>query len=480
MNGDRTLTRLSALELVDGFRAKRFSPVEVTDAALGLLDTIDGNLNSFCYRDDETARAMAAESEARWTRGEPLGPVDGVPVSIKDVLRVKGWPTRLGSKTVEAKQDWNDDAPSVQRMREAGAVFLGVTTTPEMGWKGVTDCLLYGTTRNPWSIRLTPGGSSGGAAAAVACGVGPLAFGTDGGGSVRIPAGFCGIVALKPSFGRIAAWPPGLYGTLSHVGPMSRTVRDTALMLNVIGKPDSRDSWSLADDDIDYLASCEGGLKGLKIAYSPDLGYVRVDPEIAKLADKAVEGLASLGAEVERIDLDIPKPEEAFRIIWYSSAATVLRGESKARRRFVDFGLSTIAAEGETYTAVELADAERARGRYAGQMAALFDTYDLLVTPTLPIPAFEAGLEVPRDWPHDRWYTWTPFTYPFNMTRQPALTVPCGFTADGLPAGLQIVGPFQADARVLQAGAAYQDAFSTLDRWPMAGLSEVKIMGQEL
>jgi aspartyl-tRNA(Asn)/glutamyl-tRNA(Gln) amidotransferase subunit A len=465
------LHRLSACDLIVGYRAKEISPVEVARDVLARMDEVDGNLDAFCHRDDEMVLQSAEESENRWARGEPLGPVDGVPTSVKDVLRIKGWPTRLGSKTVDAKQPWDVDAPSVARMRESGAVFIGMTTTPEFGWKGVTDGPLHGSTRNPWNLRMTPGGSSGGAAAAIATGVGPLAFGTDGGGSVRIPAGFCGIVGLKPTFGRVAAWPPGLFGTLSHIGPMSRTVRDSALMLDVIGKPDSSDAWALPDDGTNYLEACEGGIEGLRIAYSPDLGYIRCDPEIAALVDKAVEGLSSLGATVERIDLDIPKPEEAFRVIWYSAAATAIRAESKTRRRFLDHGLVKIAEEGERFSAVDLVEAERARGRYCGQIAALFERYDLMATPTLPIPAFEVGLEVPQGWPHDRWFTWTPFTYPFNMTRQPALSVPCGFTEAGLPAGLQLIGPLQSDALVLRAGTAFQDAFSTLDVWPTAGRS---------
>jgi aspartyl-tRNA(Asn)/glutamyl-tRNA(Gln) amidotransferase subunit A len=357
------LHRLSAVDLLGGYRKKTFSPVEVAKDVLARMDEVDGNLGAFCHREDDAVLEWARESEERWMRGEPLGAVDGVPTSVKDVLRVKGWPTRLGSKTVDAKQDWNVDAPSVQRMREAGAVFIGMTTTPEFGWKGVTDGPLHGTTRNPWNLRMTPGGSSGGAAAAVATGVGPLAFGTDGGGSVRIPAGFCGIVGLKPTFGRVAAWPPGLFGTLSHVGPMSRTVRDCALMLDVIGKPDSRDAWALADDGVNYLQACEGGIRGLHIAYSPDLGYIRSDPEIAALVDKAVEGLRDLGATVERIDLDIPKPEEAFRVIWYSAAATAIRAESRTRRRFLDHGLVKIAEEGERFTAVSTCWSRR-RCRY--------------------------------------------------------------------------------------------------------------------
>jgi len=465
------LWRLSACDLVDGYRAGRFSPVEVTEAVLARMAHIDGNLEAFCHRDDETVRRLARESEARWLAGTPAGPVDGVPVSVKDVLRLQGWPTRYGSKTVDAKGPWLEDSPSVAAMRAGGAVFLGMTKTPELGWKGVTDGPLYGSTRNPWNIRMTAGGSSGGAAAAVAAGMGPLAFGTDGGGSVRIPAGFCGIVGLKPSFGRVPVWPASAFGTLSHVGPMARTVRDAALMLDVIGHPDSRDSWSLPEAGRSAMEDVEGGIRGLRIAWSPDLGYVRVDPDIAALVARAVAALADLGAEVEEIDPPADKPEEAFRTLWYAGAAAAIRTESRARRRFLDHGLVAIAEEGERLRAVDVVEAEKARGRYALAMGAVLDRHDVLVTPTLPIPAFEVGLEVPRDWAYDRWFTWTPFTYPFNLTRQPALTVPCGFTAAGLPAGLQIVGRVGDDHRVLRAGAAFQDACPTLDRWPASGRS---------
>ena len=465
------LTRLSAVDLVEGYRRRDLSPVDVAEAVLERLDEVDGNLNAFCHRDDEAFRNGAKESEDRWMKGEPLGPLDGVPTSVKDVLRIKGWPTRLGSKTVEVKQDWNQDAPSVARLREAGALFIGMTATPEMGWKGVTDSPLYGSTRNPWNLRMTPGGSSGGAAAAVACGVGPLALGTDGGGSVRIPASFCGIVGLKPTFGRVAAWPPGIFGTLSHVGPMARTVRDAALLLNVIGKPDSRDPWSLADDGIDCLEETKEPVQGLRVAYSPDLGHVRVDPEVSGLVDEAVRGLSGIGMAVEEIEFDVPKAEETFRVLWYAAAAAAIRTQSKNRRRFLDYGLARIAAEGERLKAIDLVEAERERARYALGIGALFERFDLLVTPTLPIAPFEVGLEVPAGWPHERWYTWTPFTWPFNLTRQPALTVPCGFTEQGLPVGLQIVARRQADHFVLRAGAAFQEAYPALDRWPTAGRS---------
>lgn len=463
------LYRLTALDLVRHYEARELSPVDVADAVLARLDEVDGNLNAFCHRDDEAFREAAARSEERWVKGAPLGPLDGVPTSVKEVLRLRDWPTRMGSKAVDARQPWTDDAPAVARLRESGALFIGMTTTPEMGWKGVTDSPLHGQTRNPWNLRMTPGGSSGGAAAAVACGVGPLALGTDGGGSVRIPASFCGIVGLKPTFGRVAAWPPGLYGTLSHVGPMARTVNDAALLLDVIGKPDARDPWSLAESGVDHLAETQRSVTGLRVAYSRDLGHIRVTPEVAETVDQAVRGLGDLGMEVETIEFDVPKAEEAFRTLWYAAAAAAIRTQSRHRRRFLDYGLTRIAAEGETIRAVDLVEAERARMRYSANVGTLLERFDLLVTPTLPIAAFEVGREIPSGWPHERWYTWTPFTWPFNLTGQPALSVPCGFTAEGLPVGLQIVGRRQADALVLRAGAAYQERFPTLSSWPTAG-----------
>ncbi len=463
------LHQLTALDLVRHYRAGELSPVEVADAVLARLEEVDGNLNAFCHRDDEAFRAAAVASEERWVAGAPLGALDGVPTSVKDVLRIRGWPTRMGSKAVDAKQSWTADAPAVARLRESGALFIGMTTTPEMGWKGVTDSPLYGQTRNPWNLRMTPGGSSGGAAAAVACGVGPLALGTDGGGSVRIPASFCGIVGFKPTFGRVAAWPPGLYGTLSHVGPMARTVSDAALLLDVIGKPDPRDPWSLADDGIEHLTETRCAVNGLKVAYSRDLGHIRVAHAVGEVVDQAVRRLGDLGMEIEEIDFDVPKAEEAFRTLWYAAAAAAIRTQSRHRRRFLDYGLTKVAAEGEDFRAVDIVEAERARMRYSADVGALLERFDLLVTPTLPICAFEVGLEVPSGWPHERWYTWTPFTWPFNLTGQPALSVPCGFTADGLPVGLQIVARRQADALVLRAGAAYQERFPTLSSWPTAG-----------
>ncbi len=288
------LAYASASELVAAYRAGRVSPLEATRAALDRIAAHDGRVNAYCLVDEDGALAAARESEARWARGEPRGLVDGVPTSIKDVLLSRGWPTLRGSKTIDADQAWDEDAPSVARMRAHGAVFLGKTTTPEIGWKGVTDSPLCGITRNPWNLERTPGGSSGGASAALAAGMGPLAFGSDAGGSIRIPACFAGVFGLKPSYGRVPAYPASPFASLAHVGPMARSVADAALMLTVIAEPDTRDWLALPYDARDYRDGLDDGVAGLRVAFSPTLGYVRVDPEIAEAVAAAAR--ASIAA----------------------------------------------------------------------------------------------------------------------------------------------------------------------------------------
>ena len=275
------LLKLSAVDLLDLYRTKRLSPVEVTRAALQHIEVLNPVLNAFCFVAPD-ALATAAASEARWMAGEPMGPLDGVPVSIKDILLTRGWPTLRGSKTVDPAGPWTDDAPAVARLRESGAVLIGKNTTPEFGWKGVTDSPLTGITRNPWDPAKTPGGSSGGGAAAVASGMCPLTLGTDGGGSIRIPCAFCGLPGLKPTFGLVPAWPASPFGPVSHVGPMARTVADLALMLDVIAAPDARDWQQLPPAARSFGAGLEDGVAGLRIAFSPELGFAAVDPEIGR------------------------------------------------------------------------------------------------------------------------------------------------------------------------------------------------------
>ncbi len=451
------LCALSAAELVELFRKHAVSPMEVANAVLKRIEQINSKLNAFNLV-SEKAVEEAKASEARWMRGEPKGLLDGVPVSIKDILLTKGWPTLRGSKTVDAKGPWNDDAPCVARLREHGAVLVGKTTTPEFGWKGVTDSPLTGITRNPWNPAKTPGGSSGGAAAAVAAGIGPLAVGTDGGGSIRIPCSFTGLFGIKPSFGRVPAWPLSPFGTVAHVGPITRTVSDAALMLNVLALPDARDWHALPYDARDYRTGLEQGVRDLRVAWSPDLGYAEVDAEVAALVSKAVRIFEELGAKVEERNPGFENPEPIFRTHWFSGAAFLLKDFSREKKKLVDPGLVEVAAQGAKITAMEILDAQMKRGALGAQMNLFYRDYDLLVTPTLAVAAFDVGQEYPGAAKGKRWTDWTPFTYPFNLTQQPAASIPCGFTKAGLPVGLHIVGPRYADALVLRAARAFETA----------------------
>jgi aspartyl-tRNA(Asn)/glutamyl-tRNA(Gln) amidotransferase subunit A len=354
----------------------------------------------------------------------------------------------------------------VAALHRHGYVPLGKTTTPEFGWKGVTDSPLHGATGNPWDPSKTAGGSSGGSAVAVALGQGPLALGTDAGGSVRIPAGFCGIVGFKPTYGEIPHWPAPPYGTLAHPGPMTRTVDDCALMMNVLTESDPRDCQALPRRDIDYREGLDTGVEGLRIAYSPTLGYADVDPEIEQAVENAVQTLEDLGAHVVRKDPGFTDPLAAFSHLFYGGVANAVRDFSQRKRDLMDRNLVQVADKAAQRSMLDYLGANNERIAVAERMARFHTRFDLLITPALPITAFGLNREVPADWPSTRWPTWTPFSYPFNMTGQPALSVPCGFASNGLPIGLQIVGARFDDRTVLRAGKTYQQAAPLTDRWP--------------
>ncbi|MCX5043674.1 amidase [Aldersonia sp. NBC_00410] len=447
----------TATELVAGYRHGDVSPVEATESVLDRIGKGDQVLNAFTLADAEAALPAARESERRWRTGQPASPLDGVPTSIKDLLLTRGWPTQRGSKSVDPNQDWPVDSPAVARLREGGAVLVGKTTTPELGWKGVTDNPLTGITRNPWNPARTSGGSSGGGAAAVAAGMGPLAVGTDGGGSVRIPGSFCGVVGFKATYGTVPIYPPSPFGTLAHVGPMTRTVADTALMLDVVTGPDSRDWSALATPTAPFRFALDTPLTGLRVAFSADLGHVAVDPEVADLVARAVEVLGELGAQIETVDPGFDDPVWAFECLWFAGAAKATEHLTDGQRAELDPELAKACEQGRSYSAQDYLEATARRMNLGVQMGAFHEQYDLLVTPTMPIVAFEAGRDVPEGSSAKWWTGWTPFTYPFNLTQQPAITVPCGFTATGLPVGLQFVGPRHADVRVLNAAKAYED-----------------------
>jgi aspartyl-tRNA(Asn)/glutamyl-tRNA(Gln) amidotransferase subunit A len=452
------LCYMPAVDLVAAYRAGKLSPVEVTQALLTRIAAINPKVNAYNLVDEDSALRDAKASEARWKAGQPLGPIDGVPASIKDIILTKGWPTLRGSKTVDPNQDWNEDAPVTARLREAGCVILGKTTSPEFGWKGVTDSPLTGITRNPWNTDLTPGGSSGGASAQVAAGLGQLAVGTDGGGSIRIPAGFTGIAGLKPSFGRVPAAPLSPFGTVAHLGPMTKTVRDAALMLREMARPDARDWFALPYQDVDYAAKLNEGVKGLKIAYSPTLGFARVDPEILAAVDVAAKQFAALGASVEQVDPGFADPLEIFHVHWFLGAYNATMALSPEKFAMLDPGLQKTVEAGAKITTKQYLQAQNERGRLGVQMRQFHEKYDLLLTPSLAVLPFTAGRVAPESMGDAYWTEWTPFTYPFNLTQQPGLAIPCGVSKSGLPISLQLVGPMHGDALVLRAGAAYEAA----------------------
>ncbi|WP_036537654.1 amidase [Oceanobacter kriegii] len=423
------------------------SPVEATKAALARIETCNSSVNAYCHIAEESALESARKSEQRWLAKAPLSPIDGVPSSIKDLTKVAGMPLRSGSLTSNTELA-KENAPFTERMQEAGAVILGKTTTPEFGWKGVTDSRLTGITTNPWDTRRTAGGSSGGAAAAAALNMGVLHQGSDAGGSIRIPGGFCGVFGIKPTFGFVPQWPASAMTTLSHLGPMTRTVSDSLLMMDAVAHPDVRDWYSDRRFNGNWADIPERTFNNLKVAYSPTLGYVQVDPAVRQCIDAAVARLAELGAQVEEIDPGFKDPAEVFSTLWFAGAGKVISGMNEAERELLDPGFRHIAEQGMRIDIVDYMRAVDARAELGMHMQQFHQQYDLLVTPTLPITAFEAGRDTAKD-QQTYWMEWTQFSYPFNLTQQPAATLPCG-QVDGLPVGLHVIAAKGNDALVLK------------------------------
>jgi aspartyl-tRNA(Asn)/glutamyl-tRNA(Gln) amidotransferase subunit A len=446
---------LSATELLSAYRARALSPVEVTAATLDRIDRLNPGLNAFITVTHERAMADARAAEAAYARGD-AGSLAGVPISIKDLTPTKGIRTTRGSKvTADAVPDF--DGVYVERTTAAGAVMIGKTNTPEAGWKGETSNPLVGSTHNPWRKGLTPGGSSGGGSAAVAMGLGPLAQGSDGAGSIRIPAGFSGIVGHKPSYGLVPHYPISAVADLAHLGPMTRTVRDAALLMNATAGADARDrlSWS---SGIDYVAALDRPLPRLKIAWSADLGYAPTDPEVVAIAERAARRFIELGHTLDAAHPAATDPWEILDILWSTGMNGLHPDGFDAIRDQIDPGRVAMMEAGRNRTAPQIGQAPFKRAAYHKAVVDFFDQWDLLLTPTLPCKPFPVGLHNPPEIAGKpmTYLGWTAFTYPFNLTGNPAISVPAGFTSDGLPVGLQIVGRFQRDDTVLQAAAAFE------------------------
>lgn len=445
------LTTLTATQALARFRAGSLSPELLIDDCLARIERDNPKVNAFTCVNGEQARHLAAESARRWQTGKPYGPLDGVPITIKDLTLTKGLPTRLGSTTTAPDGPWDTDAPISHHLRNAGAILIGKTTSPEFGWKGVTDNPLHGITLNPWNPALTSGGSSGGAGAAAALNLGLLHQGSDAGGSIRIPCSFTGTFGIKPTFGWVPQWPASAMSTLSHLGPMTRTAADSALMLSVMAQPDTRDGYSGNPSAPNWLTPPPADLSGWRIAFSADLGYVDVAPDIAQRVEEAVAHFEALGAIVERVDPGFSSPLKTFNTLWFAGATQSLERLDEQQLAALDPGFLDIARRGQDVSLSDYLAARRERSELTAQMAAFHQRYDLLVTPTMPIAPFAAGHNVPPGKAFQDWMDWTPFSYPFNLTQQPAASLPCGLDNQGLPVGLHLVAGKYQDLKVLHA-----------------------------
>ncbi len=464
------LAYMPATELVQAIRTRQVSSVEITEHFLQRIDRLDPRLNAYLTLCSDQALADARIADDIVARGWATGPLHGVPISIKDLELTKGVTSTMGSALFRDRVP-DIDSIVVERVEAAGAIILGKTNTPEFGQSGTTENEIGDPCRNPWNTGRTPGGSSGGAGAALAAGLCTIATGSDGGGSIRIPAAFSGVFGIKPTQHRVPRF--GGYGRpaanhFSQSGPMSRTVADTALLLQVLAGPDSRDPNSIKETPPDFSAGLGRGVEGMRIAWSLDYGYAGVDPEVAEITARAAQVFEELGATVEDAPLRLEDPFESFFDV-FATASYTSYGHMLEEHRddFSQPGLYSL----EHGARVDGARVSRALHRVdvlGRLMEDFFDTYDLLLTPTMPVPAFEigqrptviGGKEVDPNW------GFLPFTYPINMTGQTASSVPCGFSSDGLPIGLHIIGPRRSEARVLQASAAFERARPWADKVP--------------
>ena len=453
-----------AVELAEMIRAKQLSPVEVADAFLERLEAVNSALNAFVTTHEDVTRGRAKEAEAAVMRGDALGPLHGVPISLKDANATKGIRTTSGSRVLEDYVP-DYDAPLVKRLNDAGAVSLGKTNLPEFGWLATTDNALFGKTNNPWNTDYTPSGSSGGAASACAAGLGPIAMGSDGGGSIRHPASFCGLFGIKTTFGLIPRDPTVAgWRTLSHNGPLTRTVADAALALDVLVDHEPTDTSSFAIPKQDFLKNLQRDIKGTRVAYSTDLGHAEVEPQVKERFEEGLKAFEDLGCELVESDINL---EDARKIFQMTMFVEIVAGELQYIREDgtsdLDPDLHRFVTKRKDIAAQEYMAAQARRDAMYRRVLGVFEDCDLLLTPTMAIPPFKhprTMAEYPRHVNGIDVSTsgWHPFTFPFNLTHQPAATVPCGFDRDGLPIGLQIVGRKSEDLRVMQAAAQYEQA----------------------
>ncbi len=447
---------LPAEDLLAGYARGSLTPLDALNAIGERITRLNPGINAFVTM-NQGAEAEAAASTARWQAGRPNGPLDGVPVTIKDLVDVAGFPTRRGSKLSDPAPV-RADAPLVMGLRAAGAIVMGKTTTTEFGWKTPGDSPLNGITRNPWNTQFTPGGSSSGAGAAAAAGFGPLHVGTDAGGSIRIPAAWCGVVGLKPSFGRVPQWPLGAFAPVAVAGPMTRTVRDCALMLSAMARFDLRDPYALPDDNRDWRDGIEDGVAEFRVAILRNPGFpAPVDPDSQEAVDQAAQFLTEAGADVEEADPGLPDMRALFSRIWGVALTRLVNTYPEAARGQLDPGLLDVAARNSGATALDMIDYEAARLQASNAMAQFHRRYDLVLCPSVPNQALLAD-DPTTDPVEALWTRWAPWTCAFNLTRQPAIAIPMGFAANGMPRSVQIAAPMYRDDLALRAARTLEHA----------------------
>ncbi len=461
---DEKICWMSALELTEAYAKGKISPVDALEAILERAKRYNPELNAIVTPTETDARATARKAERDIKAGKKVGPLSGVPITIKDLVWTKGVRTTFGSKLYENFVP-DEDAVLVERLKNAGAVIIGKTNVPEFGLIAYTDNLIFGPTHNPWDKTKTSGGSSGGAAAAVAAGMGPIAHGNDGGGSIRIPASFCGVYGIKPSFGRVPDYPGlTMWETMNSDGPITRTVSDAALMLDVMSGPDERDRFSLPVTGEHYLENVGKGVAGAKVAYTPNLGYAAVDVDVENITRKAAFAFEMLECEVTEIKPDLINMEnDLITSIVAKTVTTNAKRFEEWKKILYPYYSSFLALE-PTLKSRDIVQIEYKREELWKKMRKIFGQYDFLLTPVTAVAAFEIGKSGPV-FPSKIAgrgvgpIGWMPFTYPFNFTGQPAASIPCGFTARGLPIGLQVVGRRYDDLGVLKASRAYEKRF---------------------
>ena len=461
---------LPAWEMKEKIESQELSSTEITETIIERIEKINPIINAYCTTTFDLARTMAKEADERVKKGEKIGLLNGIPTSIKDLNQIKGVRTTFGSKIYENNIP-EEDGVAIARLRKEGCVFIGKTNTPEFGFKGVTDNLIFGATKNPWNLGRTPGGSSGGAASAAASGMSPLAQGSDGGGSIRHPAGLCGIFGHKPSFGRVPRYPREFIAAhdLSVVGPIVRYVKDAALMLDAMKGPFMKEMFMLPRDDTSYYEVIDDRPNKLKIGYTIDLGFAKfIDPEVEKAVIDSAQKFEKFDWEVEEVRLKIKKPERAFLTMWISLFAYDLKSKLEKWGEKLDPALLKLVEAGLSYGTFDLPKAIIERRNFYEKFMPIFDDYDILITPTTAITAFELGIPYPTKINNVNVSptAWQPFTYPFNMTGQPAATIPCGWSKEGLPIGMQIVGKTFDDKTVLQVSKAFEDISPWQDKRP--------------